>query len=60
MSKSVLVTVTDTGEDVVELPDESVATAVMVWLPLETVLEFQEIEYGLVVAWPTLLPSTLN
>jgi hypothetical protein len=57
----VLLTVTVTDEDVVELPAASRAVAVTVCEPLGTVKLSQEMEYGLdVSSEPTLLPSSLN
>ena len=62
VSGAALVTVTVTaGLEVVVLPAASRATAVTVWVPLATVVEFHDTEYGAVVSSaPTLVPSTLN
>jgi hypothetical protein len=42
VSTTVLLTVTETGLEVVVLPEESVATAESVWVPLATPVVFQE------------------
>ena len=58
---TVLLTVTLTPALVVLAFEVSLATAVSVWLPLLSVVVFQEKLYGeAVTALPTLLPSTWN
>jgi hypothetical protein len=54
-------TFTVTPAAVVMLPAASRARAVSVWLPLDVVAEFHEIEYGLVMSSvPTFAPSSRN
>ena len=58
---SPLATVMVTVVAVAVLPAASRATAVNVWLPLEAVVEFQVVEYGVAVSSaPRLTPSSLN
>src|SRR4051812_22494678 len=56
-----LLTATFAAADVVVLPAASRATAVRTWVPLGTVVESHETEYGAALtSEPRLLPSTLN
>ena len=58
---AVLLTVTVTAAEVPVVPAESVATAVMVWVPFVRVVLLKVVVYGAVVnADPTDVPSTLN